>query len=94
MSPRRPHPQAQLRLARQLGCIACQCQRHALQAYNPMTLQATMVHDILLGDVARLWLDTSTDIRMQRKSEAKSKLVQMANEADEVLPPEYLQLFW
>ena len=59
-----------------------------------MTLQATKVHDILLGDDARLWLDTSTDIRMPRKSEAKSKLIQMANEADEVLPPEYLQLFW
>merc|ERR1719393_3619 len=30
-----PEPEAQLRLLRAAGCVACACQRHAFEAYNP-----------------------------------------------------------
>jgi len=87
-----PEPEAQLRLLRGAGCVACACQRHAFEAYNPMVRQAAGVYDTLLyGEPRGI---EGQDIASPKREGFESRLVQMAFEADASLPKEYRQLFW
>ena len=82
-----------LRVTRRLGCVACACQRHAFQSYNPMVLHAAAVYDVLLCGEARQ-MDTSVDIAYAAKPDRQSRLIEMAYEADGTMPPEAMQLYW
>ena len=87
-----PEAEAQLRLLRAAGCVACACQRHAFEAYNPMVRQAAGVYDTLLyGEPRGI---EGQDIASPKREGFESRLVQMAFEADASLPKEYRQLFW
>ena len=87
-----PEPEAQLRLLRAAGCVACACQRHAFEAYNPMVRQAAGVYDTLLYGAPRAI--EGIDIAAPQREGFESRLIQMAFEADATLPDEYRQLFW
>jgi len=87
-----PEPEAQLRLLRAAGCVACACQRHAFEAYNPMVRQAAGVYDALLYGAPRAI--EGLDIAAPKREGFESRLIQMAFEADATLPQEYRQLFW
>ena len=90
--PNKPEAEEQLRLIRRVGCVAVACQRHAFEAYNPMTQQAASVYDMLLHGQVRLI--EGQDIGYASAENFESRLVQMAFDADKSLPPEYRQLFW
>lgn len=78
-------------LVRSLGCLYCQVQRHAFQAYNPMTQKCAALYDALLYGAPQPL--QPQDIASPPRTEYTSNLVRLAEDADKFLenPPE---LFW
>mmetsp|Transcript_5172 Transcript_5172/g.8692 ORF Transcript_5172/g.8692 Transcript_5172/m.8692 type:complete len:395 (+) Transcript_5172:33-1217(+) len=80
------------RLLRRLGCIHCQLQRHAYQAYAPMTAQVAALYDVLLYGAPQL-LETE-EIFSPPRTDYTSTLVKITEESGYVFEENGMQLFW
>ena len=89
-----PEAEEQLRLIRRVGCVAVACQRHAFEAYNPMTQRTAALHDILLHGALQP-LD-AVDIAERPRDGFSSKMVKMARDAQPFLDDQNFEipLFW
>jgi len=88
-----PDPTAALGLIRRIGCTYCQAQRHGFQAYNPLVQQSAALTDVLLyGAIVPL---EGREIQAPKR-EISSRMVQIANDADEAMRQANVEipLFW
>jgi len=80
---------AQLLLIRRIGCIHCQLQRHSAQSYAPMVQKMSGLQDVLLGGEPRYLVLEGTG-KPPRAAPFKSRLVQLAYDADRALGDEHI----
>jgi len=83
-------------LLRRLGCIHCQCQRHAVQAYEPITTRVAMLQDVLLFGICQpIELEETNAPTQEEKGFYNSYLVQLEAESEEMVREDIgVQLYW
>jgi len=91
-----PDEGEQLLLARRIGALYCQAQRHALSAYNPFTQRAAALYDVLLRGETRLYLDPVDTKMPKREGPSDSLFVQFADKYRDYLKENDIEipLFW
>ena len=83
-----------LKVVRRLGCLSCQLQRHAFQAYNPLVQKATALYDVLQYGAPQPFVAprTAPADAVPPEPNPTSNLIRLAYDADSLeLPP---QIFW
>lgn len=91
-----PDEDERLLLARRIGALACQAQRHDLTPYNPFTQRAAALYDVLLHGETRLYLDPVDTKKPKREGPSDSLFVQFAEKYDQYLKDNGIEipLFW
>ena len=79
-----------LKVVRRLGCLSCQLQRHAFQAYNPLVQKATALYDVLQYGAPQPFVAprTAPADAVPPEPNPTSNLIRLAYDADSLeLPP-------
>lgn len=77
-------------IIRRIGCIHNQLQRHAFQAYQPMILKWSALHDVLtLGSPLSIQAEDIEDAPSDKDAPYSSTLMQMAAEAEKNLDDDF-----